>query len=178
MSWVFIIFLDDVGKLEKICEFDWMGSAKFSGWNSFCQETVALVWEKKEKALDFNCFPITGTWRRKTENCSFSFGYCAIITCPYSRSFYSVALSLFPSPYLICLSLTLYLQWPTWRGIKTLCHCHACRLIFIYTKPLHFGSWLCSDTISHHWQIWVRRHDIVWGRKCWSGLPAPWQCGA
>lgn len=29
-----------------------MGSVKFSGQNSFCQETVTLIWEKKEKSLD------------------------------------------------------------------------------------------------------------------------------
>lgn len=57
--------------------------------------------------------------------------FCAIITCPYSSLLYSVALSLFPSLYLKCLNLSWCLQWPTWKGIKRLCHCHTCRLIFI-----------------------------------------------
>lgn len=97
----------------------------------------------------------------------------AITTCPYTGTFYSVALSLFPRLYLKASTSPTCLQWPIWKGIKRLCHCHACRLNFIDIKLLYVGSWLCSDTTSHHWQIQVRRHEVV----CWWALPASRQCG-
>lgn len=47
---------------------------------------------------------------------------CAIITCPYSVSFYSVSLSLFPSLYLKCLNLTCCSQWQGNKKAAPLSH--------------------------------------------------------
>lgn len=48
----------------------------------------------------------------------------------------------------------------------------ACRLIFIYIKLLFFGTWLCSNTTGHHWQIQVRSYFIC-GKKLLEGIACP-----
>lgn len=87
----------------------------------------------------------------------------AITTCPYSAFFYAVAVRLFSSFIWNASASPVCLQWPVWKGIKLLCHFHTSKLIFISTKLLHFGTWLCSDTTGHHWQIQVRSY--LWRKK-------------
>lgn len=150
-----------------------MGSVKYSGQNSFCQETDTYLGKKRERfgLWLFPCqrYLVEEDWKMLF----FLWLLCAIATCPYSGSFYSVTLSLFPSLYLKCLSLTWCLQQPTWKRIKRLCHCHACRLNFTYIKPLYFGSWLCSDSTGHLWQTQIRRPDVLWGEKDAAGHYLP-----